>query len=223
MPSPVGLSSGQACAVMVMMVWSFTLKQMLLDGIPEIHRSEGPMFHRLLFTYAATLTAICGFATVRIVRCRRQLSAAAPSQPEAAPPPWPRPSSETPQPSPTSSSHSPHSSPTRRSHSSPQRVDGARALDTARSSCTAVEQPPLPPPLLSQLQLASPLVEPHGPVLEQLQARVSLRTALSEFLGLLEQTFVCTPAGALQPGDRCAMRAAVPDSFGARASLTPSP
>ena len=59
---------------MVMMLWSFTLKEMLIEGIPEGHRAEGPMYHRLLLMYAATLTAICGFATVRIVRFRRALA-----------------------------------------------------------------------------------------------------------------------------------------------------
>ena len=58
---------------MVMMLWSFTLKEMLLDGIEQHQKDEGPMFHRLLLTYAATLTAICGLATVRIVRFRRAL------------------------------------------------------------------------------------------------------------------------------------------------------
>jgi hypothetical protein len=32
------------------------------------------MFRRLLFTHAATLTAVGGLATIRIVRCRRALS-----------------------------------------------------------------------------------------------------------------------------------------------------
>eukprot|EP00966_Prymnesium_polylepis_P075513 1751326-Prymnesium_polylepis.1 len=64
----------KAAAVMVMMLWSHTLRAMLLEGIQEHQKAEGPMFHRLLLTWAATLTAICGFATVRIVRFRRALS-----------------------------------------------------------------------------------------------------------------------------------------------------
>ena len=60
-------------AYMVMMIWNLSLTNMLIEGIPDSQKEDGPMYYRLLFTYAASLTAVCGFATVRIVRCRRSL------------------------------------------------------------------------------------------------------------------------------------------------------
>ncbi|KAL1511136.1 hypothetical protein AB1Y20_005955 [Prymnesium parvum] len=164
----------KACAVMVMMVWSYTLKEMLVEGIPESHKQEGPTFHRLLLTYAATLTAICGFATVRIVRTLVEdaatLSRGGFSQ--------------------HASSHaSPHHSPKSPAARDGRETDAAATPPLEHSPLATVTPSPLERSPVARSAEPPPLVRRRSVELTRLGERVNHRTALIEFLRLLEQTF----------------------------------
>ena len=69
--------SKASLSVMVMMLWGFTVKQLLLSGIDvaALTAQVGHnMYPRLLFLWAISLTAVCGLATVHCVRLRRRLT-----------------------------------------------------------------------------------------------------------------------------------------------------
>jgi hypothetical protein len=164
--------SSRSLSVMVMMLWGFTVKQLLISGIDLqdlVHR--GNIYHRLLFLWAMSLTAVCGLATVHCVRLRRRLTNEGIAE--------------------TSSRSDPEESPSK-SFSSPD----ARGPDAPSPLMMGtVDGLPRLPRLVMDgaearmaLEGASPLVVVERRARAEVHARINRRTALCELLMLFEQT-----------------------------------
>jgi len=166
----------RSLTVVVMMLWSFTLKQLLVMGIePSI--KKGPIFHRLLFLWAVSLTALCGLATVHVVRLRRRLSERhAANEPEAASEPLSPPQSQAPSPVKPSADGRGHEA-SALAHDADGAGEGAGAGPLAAVRLRTRG-------LLAQNQLDS-----LHPVRSALLSRVNRTTALIELLTLCEQVF----------------------------------
>ena len=164
--------SSRSLSVMVMMLWGFTVKQLLISGIDLqdlVHR--GNIYHRLLFLWAMSLTAVCGLATVHCVRLRRRLTNEGIAE--------------------SSSRSDPEESPSK-SLSSPE----ARGPDAPSPLIMGtVHGLPRRPRLAMDgaearmaLEGVSPLVVVERRARAEVHARINRRTALCELLMLFEQT-----------------------------------
>jgi len=62
----------RALSVAIMMLWTDTLATVLIDSVPQ-EQQQGPLYQRMLFSVALSLTAACSLVNVRVVGWRRRL------------------------------------------------------------------------------------------------------------------------------------------------------
>jgi hypothetical protein len=171
--------SSKALSVMVMMLWGFTTKQLLVSGIDPAQLRHGPLYHRLLFLWAISLTSVLGFATVHCVRLRRRLSAEEKTEESADEPLSP-------------GARSPDAG-----LLATEAIEGPSALLIVERRVRAEARPILHHYTSSTTFYPAPSERglPSSPPLRafllprhQVRARINQRTALCELLMLLEQT-----------------------------------